>query len=1486
MGNASARAQPIYQLDSFSLYRTYLLEYSNQTGNLVFVELVGDGKFMKSVHGKCDGQPVIIKIYRLCDPNEKLDSAEAAIKRVVAKLSNQPNIMPYADWQLSMKSNVAFLIRQFFLSSLSDRFNTRPFLTPIEKKWLAFQLLKALEQAHSSGVCHGDIKPENIMVTSWNWIMLTDFAPFKPTYLPEDDPSDYYYYFCATDNSKRCCNIAPERFYSSESSKDFAVLLSDLVDSQVSIDALNEKSGKEGVLRPAMDIFSMGCVIGEIFLGGNPVFDLPSLLRYRTGKGEAKQLRKIQDKQAQDLVKHMLQRDPRTRLSAEEYREKCTGPTNVFPEYFEEFLFPFMEKLLNGEGKIPDKRIQFVCESYGQILKELAGVEDPDGVIFFKHRLEDSLYPNSECSKTLARRVFDEIDRNLSQMTRKKKFIHDAPKALADLNEKIQHTLTKGSESDVDDIARPSLLQRTSSSFRLPDDPRPEEAPKISDTNGIVLILRLVCSSLRHVGQVHSKLTGIHLITRLAAFADDETRLDQLVPFILQLFSDGSAFVRATALRSITKLLWMVRSFPLSEAGVFPQYIFPALVKFPSDPDEIVRIAFAECLPKIAETSRRFLEIAQAMKVANESTRSDEFGFDKELRRLHQMISRFVVQIAAPDQKASSSQVKRALLDDITRLCIFFGRERTLDIVLPQLIAVLNDRDPQVRCAFFQNITGVCVLVGRVSLELYILPCIEQALVDVEELVIARALKCLGTLCELGLFQRHGLIEKAKNTSPLLFHPNESIRQHSIALIAAVSNQLGPVDVHAFLIPILRPYLNYDSIGKIVNVDTLRNALQPPVSREAFDAALITTNITEQDEKLQLMSKYVQVAASHMQCKLQVAGSEQSAAHLRRSSMNSSKIPKSLVHTLRVPHMRFALLHAPPIRPSDANEISFLIRLHGLQAVATVPQYSSSTEESSIVTPTKLDDPALVNSSKLQSRISCLNIPPLAPDMGPLRSDDGVLFSLYSLPGATHGGRNQPTGVATSATHSITERLPIEVAYRGWKPKENTLVAELAEHSGAVNRLAVSQDYNFFASGSVDGTVKVWSTKGLYHAVSPSSMYTYNLQSGCINDITMCDNSHSIASASSNGTVHVFKVEGKQRQNPTASMASISVVCERDVGNHEVVSIGHMNNITESLLVYAALNGNIYGWDLRFRRMSWTFRVTPELGYITALTHARDATWLAAGTNRGFICLWDVRFQLLVSVWRHPSHSTIHRMILCPALTNDTRQYSSPLIHVAAGANESAVFDLSNGASRSVFRILKAHVSEKEATSCHSLEHVPTTPQYKQQELLTVLGSNGYVDALHDLQTMTSCSSSSIRALLAPNRHFRGLDNTLITAGEDRHIRFWNLTEPKSSFSISGISPGEPKSFYDSQIAAEEWWQSGDGEKRAQGLKQMAKPLIYMCQDTTIAAAMGTNPASERRGPVPPTSGHNDCILDLNMLDLRVPVVVSGGRDGLIKIWR
>lgn len=57
----------------------------------------------------------------------------------------------------------------------------------------------------------GDIKCENVLVTSWNWLYLADFASFKPTYIPYDDPSDFSFFYDT--GGRRLCYLAPEVWF-------------------------------------------------------------------------------------------------------------------------------------------------------------------------------------------------------------------------------------------------------------------------------------------------------------------------------------------------------------------------------------------------------------------------------------------------------------------------------------------------------------------------------------------------------------------------------------------------------------------------------------------------------------------------------------------------------------------------------------------------------------------------------------------------------------------------------------------------------------------------------------------------------------------------------------------------------------------------------------------------------------------------------------------------------------------------------------------------------------------------------------------------------------------------------------------------------------------------------------------------------------------------------------------------------------------------
>ena len=75
-----------------------------------------------------------------------------------------------------------------------------------------------------------------------------------------------------------------------------------------------------------------------------------------------------------------------------------------------------------------------------------------------------------------------------------------------------------------------------------------------------------------------------------------------------------------------------------------------------------------------------------------------------------------------------SSVVKRAVLHNISSLCIFLGRQKTNDVLLSHMITYLNDRDWLLRYAFFDSIVDVAACAGGRSLEEYILPLMIQAL--------------------------------------------------------------------------------------------------------------------------------------------------------------------------------------------------------------------------------------------------------------------------------------------------------------------------------------------------------------------------------------------------------------------------------------------------------------------------------------------------------------------------------------------------------------------------------------------------------------------------------------------------------------------------------------------------------------------------------------------------------------------------------------
>ncbi|CAB3229628.1 unnamed protein product [Arctia plantaginis] len=291
--------------------------YLSDHADLTFDQSLGSTRFLKVARARSQEGLVVVKVFAVHDPSLPLAEHKERILKIKEQLASAFNCLPFQRVILTDKAGL--LMREYCKCSVYDRMSTRPFLTVLEKKWITFQVLYALHRMHKLGICHGDIKLENIMVTSWLWVLLTDIASFKPTFLPDDNPADFSYFFDTS--RRRLCYVAPERFVGAPDPHNRPAS-----DDKTGGLLLSESPCKVGELVPSMDIFSAGCALLELWNDGTPALDLPGLLAYRNGEERpATMTLTIDDPQLKSLLHSMTERNPRDRRSAELYLDEARG---------------------------------------------------------------------------------------------------------------------------------------------------------------------------------------------------------------------------------------------------------------------------------------------------------------------------------------------------------------------------------------------------------------------------------------------------------------------------------------------------------------------------------------------------------------------------------------------------------------------------------------------------------------------------------------------------------------------------------------------------------------------------------------------------------------------------------------------------------------------------------------------------------------------------------------------------------------------------------------------------------------------------------------------------------------------------------------------------------------------------------------------------------------------------------------------------------
>ncbi|EPS40234.1 hypothetical protein H072_5960 [Dactylellina haptotyla CBS 200.50] len=1466
---------------------------ASELHDVTYERSLGTSRFMKSIRVRHKDGQLVVKIFAKPLEPLPLDDYRREVQMERDIVADIPNALTYS--RVYETDRAAYLIRQHLYSSLYDRISTRPFLEDIEKRWITYQLLCGLRDCHVKGLHHGDIKAENILITTSNWAYLSDFAHFKPTYLPEDNPADFSYFFDSS--GRRTCYLAPERFHSP-------------------MRAVQDK------ITDAMDIFSLGCVIAELFLEGTTLFNLSTLFKYKRGQYDPviTHLVKIEDPEIRSLVTHMINVDPTKRLSADGYLRKWQQ--KAFPDYFYSFLHQYMNTVVDPtSGRSP---MSSDTVNLGECDKRIDRIyQDFDKISFFLGHQSDNPLPNLE----LHGEMF--------------------PVALDIPNYQAQ-------------------------------------GPRLSveSDDGTLMFLTLITSSLRNTARARARLRACDLILAFAERVTDESKVDRCLPYLISLLKDSAEPVQVAAVKAITQLMEQVRVVSPVNVSVFPDYILPNLASITGNDylgiklhGSLVRATLGSCMASLAESASRFLDMAQALRADGSLPSADpQAELTAKMDGMHtsydvsknDLISYFEQQATLLLTDGDSS-VRRAFLPCVSRLCVFFGRNKANEVLLSHLNTYLNDKDWRLKCAFFETIVGMATFVGSANLEEFILPLMMQALTDPEEFVISKVLKSLRRMAKLGLFHKSKTWELMTTVSRFLVHPNPWIREAAVSFMASSSTWLTKAETLTIVEPMLLPFLR-GAISNVTDV-ALVNSLKRPIQRTIFDSAVNwaggtnktgfwarnTNNRSSPFRDAATLSNPQEWQMVLAEVQTGPRSEEDRGWMQKLRNLGMIEEEERLLLFLRDYVYRTAQRRAKPgtdIAPSLLNNVVALSSLditpqtiffeelnedkHGIRqqmggrtGLATqlpsgmvtprTPQTAGgqisrtgtnlSIEQPQMLrrdqrAPSSLDERLSITSSTSSHRavskdgilppfkaakatasigfeaqnavgtFQPLHSPyserhhrfpgpvPADPPAGPSHSyaggDPDVLGLLDNMFQDNYPSDRAEFGPIIVPT---TRRQPIKrntgrSSVGIWKP-DGGLVAQLNEHTGAVNRVVVAPDHTFFLTASDDGTVKLWDAKRLEKNVATKARGTYTHSNGAkVQCLCFVENTYTFISAASNGSLNVVRIE----YSGGPKVPKFILLREYTFPAGEIATwIEHFRTDTASILMMATNKSRVIALNLRTMTEEYSLSNPVHHGTPTCFHIDRKHTWMLLGTSHGILDLWDLRFRLRLRSWGLPGATPIHRLLVHPS------KGRGKWICVAGGSGqgEITVWDVDKCQCREVYRANGEPDTEKLYEPWRVDDETPEAvlSRFASQ----ILEPSGVISVDRGVRGI----AVGVDAHHDESKSGAGF---LITSGADRKLRFWDLGKMEASAVFSGLEAEEGKPSY-----------------------VVAHPVPSLAVTTEKAAVVKDSKKHKGSGRPPRSTvismqqqmmlkSHLDSILDVAILELPYGMVISVDRSGVVLV--
>jgi WD40 repeat protein/transcriptional regulator with XRE-family HTH domain len=225
----------------------------------------------------------------------------------------------------------------------------------------------------------------------------------------------------------------------------------------------------------------------------------------------------------------------------------------------------------------------------------------------------------------------------------------------------------------------------------------------------------------------------------------------------------------------------------------------------------------------------------------------------------------------------------------------------------------------------------------------------------------------------------------------------------------------------------------------------------------------------------------------------------------------------------------------------------------------------------------------------------------------------GVEMQDTTLAGATlqetvfTGSFDAPWSVATSSNDHYWAMGSRRGEARVWRDGRKMLHLAWQAHSAAVQALSISPDEQVLATGSWDGTLKLWNLES-------GALLWMGQHSSSVQRLAFTPDGRTLASGGDDAVIHLWEVStGTHLQTLSGQSSPVYALAWSPDGN---------------LLTSGNFDGNMYLWEMQGRQAAHpdtaTHILTGHRGPVWSVAFSPDGRILASGSFDQTVKLWDV----------------------------------------------------------------------------------------------------------------------------------------------------------------------------------------------------------------------------------------------------------------------